>query len=130
MFTFLKANMASLIASFFDYVITIVAVQIFSMNVVIASLVGNVLGGIINFMLGRHWVFSAKQANGFRQAEKYFLVWMGNLLLNTCGMYLFTKFGLYYLVTKIGTSLAVAIGYNYPLQKRYVFKNRLKYEVG
>jgi putative flippase GtrA len=130
MFTFLKANMASFIASFFDYVITIVAVQVFSTNVVIASLIGNVFGGIINFMLGRHWVFSAKQANGFKQAEKYFLVWMGNLLLNTCGMYLFTKFGLYYLVTKIGTSLAVAIGYNYPLQKRYVFKNRLKYEVG
>jgi putative flippase GtrA len=129
MFTFLKANMASLIASFFDYVITIVAVQVFSMNVVIASLAGNVLGGIINFMLGRHWVFSAREANGFRQAKKYFLVWMGNLLLNTCGMYLFTKFGLYYLVTKVVTSLAVALGYNYPLQKRYVFKNRLKYEV-
>ncbi|MEO5651108.1 MAG: GtrA family protein [Ginsengibacter sp.] len=130
MFTFLKANMASLIASFCDYVITIIAVQAFSMNVVLASLAGNVFGGIINFMLGRHWVFSARSANGFSQAKKYFLVWIGNLLLNASGMYLFTKIGLYYIVTKIVTSLAVAVGYNYPLQKWYVFKNRLEYEAG
>lgn len=121
--------MASLIASFFDYLITIIAVQIFSMNVVLASFAGNIFGGILNFMLGRNWVFSAKQANGFGQAGKYFLVWIGNLLLNTCGMYLFTKIGLYYIVTKTVTSLAVGVGYNYPLQKRYVFKNRLEYEV-
>ena len=123
MFTFLKANMASLIASFCDYVITIIAVQAFSMNVVLASLAGNVFGG-------RHWVFSARSANGFSQAKKYFLVWIGNLLLNASGMYLFTKIGLYYIVTKIVTSLAVAVGYNYPLQKWYVFKNRLEYEAG
>lgn len=129
MIVFLKANLASVIASFFDYVLTILAVQIFGMNVVLASFAGNVFGGIVNFMLGRNWVFSARDSSGWKQASKYFIVWMGNLLLNSGGMYLFTKTSLYYVTAKIITSTTVAVGYNYPLQKRYVFKKkRLEYE--
>ena len=130
MIEFLKANLASLIASFFDYVLTILAVQIFGMNVVLASFAGNVFGGIVNFMLGRNWVFTAKESSKWRQASRYFIVWLGNLLLNSCGMYLFEKIVLYYVVAKTITSLAVSFAYNYPMQKRYVFKKRLKYEVG
>lgn len=129
MIVFLKANLASLIASFFDYLVTILAVQIFGMNVVLASFTGNIFGGVLNFMLGRVWVFSARGSNGYAQAGRYLLVWGGNLLLNSCGMYLFEKTGLYYVIAKTITSLAVAFGYNYPLQKRYVFKKRLKYGV-
>jgi putative flippase GtrA len=130
MIVFLKANLASLIASFLDYLITILAVQIFGMNVVLSSFLGNVFGGILNFMLGRNWVFKAKDSGRMNQAEKYLVVWGGNLLLNSCGMYLFEKIGLYYVVAKTITSLAVSFAYNYPMQKRYVFKKRLKYEVG
>lgn len=130
MIVFFKANLASLIASFFDYLITILAVQFFGMNVVLASFIGNVSGGALNFTLGRVWVFTARGSSGYVQARRYFLVWVGNLLLNSCGMYLFEKTGLYYVIAKIITSLAVAFGYNYPLQKRYVFKKRLKYGVG
>lgn len=130
MIVFLKANLASLSASFFDYLVTILAVQVFGMNVVLASFVGNVFGGVLNFLLGRNWVFTARSSNGYTQAVKYLLVWVGNLLLNSCGMYLFEKAGLYYIVSKTITSLTVSFGYNYPLQKRYVFKKGLKYEVG
>ncbi|MBN9351187.1 MAG: GtrA family protein [Chitinophagaceae bacterium] len=130
MITFLKANLASLISSFFDYLVTILAVQLFGMNVVLANFVGNVSGGILNFTLGRKWVFGAMSSSRFVQAKKYFLVWVGNLLLNALGMYLLTEIGLYYVVSKIITSLAVAVCYNYPLQKRYVFKNSMEYEVG
>lgn len=129
MIEFLKANIASLIASFFDYILTIMAVQIFGMNVVLASFAGNVFGGIVNFMLGRNWVFSAQQSGRWKQASRYFIVWIGNLLLNSSGMYLFTKTSLYYITAKIITSIAVAVGYNYPLQKRYVFKKkRIEYD--
>lgn len=122
MLMFLKANAASLISSFFDYLITIIAVQFFEMNVVMASVSGNIFGGIINFSLGRRWVFSAKGSSRKGQAEKYILVWLGNILLNTCGMYLLTKTVLNYLVIKTGVSILVAVFYNYPLQKKFVFR--------
>ncbi|RYY22962.1 MAG: GtrA family protein [Chitinophagaceae bacterium] len=127
MTVFLKANVASLIASLSDYCITIVLVQLFHADVVWAGVAGTICGGVINFLIGRHWVFRAgKQAAG-KQARRYFWVWAGNLLLNAAGMYLLTKqAGVHYILAKVVTSLLVAFGWNYPLQKKYVFLNNTK----
>ena len=124
MVTFIKANVASVIASACDYLVTIMGVQVFGMDPVVAGVTGTISGGIINFWIGRQWVFSAVESRAHRQAVRYGIVWTGNLLLNATGMYVFTKpAGLYYMAAKIITSLMVAILYNYPLQKRYVFKS-------
>jgi|SRR6185437_2847035 len=122
MFTFFKANVASLVASAFDYGATIMAVQIFSVNVVIAGIIGTVCGAIIHFIIGRHWVFVAYQSKSSAQLKKYLLIWLGNLVLNATGMYVFTRMGVNYIITKVGTSILVGWAYNYPLQKGYVFK--------
>lgn len=122
MFTFFKANISSLIASVSDYLITIIAVQLFCTNPVIGGIIGTTSGGVINFLIGRHWVFVSKSANGYIQGLKYLMVWCGNLILNATGMYLFTKLGPNYIVAKVVTSLMVSLAYNYPLQKHYVFK--------
>lgn len=122
--------MASLVASFFDYLITILAVQIFGLNVVLANFIGNFFGGVLHFSLGRRWVFDAADSSRFVQVRKYILVWTGNLALNALGMYLLTQIGLYYVITKVITSITVSVGYNYPLQRWYVFKKRIEYDLG
>jgi putative flippase GtrA len=123
MVTFLKANISSSIASFFDYLITIFLVSFFRVDVVIASTTGTVCGGILNFLIGRNWVFEAKQRKVQQQAGRYLLVWVGNLVLNTSGMYLLTRIlKIYYVVSKLVVSLLVGFCYNYTLQKKYVFK--------
>ena len=124
MITFLKANVASVVASACDYLMTILAVQWLGMDAVVGGVTGTVTGGVVNFCINRHWVFSASESKAHRQAVRYSLVWIGNLLLNATGMWLLTKkAGLFYLDAKIISSVLVAIGYNYPLQKRYVFKS-------
>lgn len=121
---FLKANVASLIASLSDYLITIMLVQLFHADVVWAGVTGTVCGGVINFLIGRHWVFRAGNQRPGKQARRYFVVWLGNLILNATGMYLLTKqAGVHYILAKLVTSLLVAVGWNYPLQKKYVFLN-------
>jgi len=123
MLTFLKANVSSLVASFCDYLITIFLVRFFQINVVAASAVGTICGGVINFLIGRYWAFSSKQDNATNQAGRYFLVWLGNLGLNTGGLYLLTLFTpIHYVPAKLIVSTVVAVGYNYPLQKLFVFK--------
>ncbi|WP_018613294.1 GtrA family protein [Segetibacter koreensis] len=123
MITFLKANISSSIASFFDYLVTIFLVNFFRIDVVIASTTGTLCGGIINFLIGRNWVFESKNRKTHHQAIRYGIVWGGNLLLNTGGMYLMTKiFKVHYVVAKLFVSLIVGFGYNYTMQKRYVFK--------
>jgi putative flippase GtrA len=124
MITFLKANLASLAASLSDFLMTVLLVQWCHANVVMAAAAGTVTGGIINFLIGRHWVFQAGDERALRQLWKYALVWGGNLLLNTGGVYVLTaQAGWHYTVSKVVTSLLVAFLYNYPLQKNFVFSN-------
>jgi putative flippase GtrA len=124
MLTFLKANISSSIASFFDYLVTIFLVDLFRVDVVIASTTGTVCGGILNFLVGRTWVFESRKRKVHQQALRYGIVWVGNLILNIGGMYLLTKkLQVHYVVAKLFVSLLVGFCYNYTLQKRYVFKN-------
>lgn len=124
MITFLKANMASLVASGCDFLMTVLLVQWCKADVVAAAVAGTVTGGVLNFLMGRHWVFQADEERTIRQLFKYALVWTGNLLLNTGGVYLLASIaGLHYAASKVITALMVAFLYNYPLQKKFVFSN-------
>lgn len=124
MITFLKANMSSLLASGCDFLVTVVLVQWAGCSIVVAAASGTVTGGVINFCVNRRWVFGAGEERAVRQGFKYALVWAGNLLLNTGGVYVLATYaGLHYALAKIVTSLLVAFLYNYPMQKNFVFSN-------
>ena len=121
---FIKANIASLIASFCDFSITIIIKELFGADPFFASVAGTISGGIINFIIGRYWVFKVQHLNIHRQSRRYFIIWAGNLLLNSLGVYVLLYYaGLNYILAKLIISVAVAVGYNYPMQKKYVFKN-------
>jgi putative flippase GtrA len=123
MFTFLKAQASSLISSAVDFLITVILKELFGVWYLAASITGTICGGITNFLLGRIWVFSSEDKAVGPQAFKYSVVWVGNLLLNAGGVYLFTGiFGIKYWISKVTVSLIVGIGYNYVLQKFFVFK--------
>lgn len=123
MFTFLKAQASSLISTTVDFLVTFVLKILLGSWFFYASVTGNICGGIVNFFLGRNWVFSSKEKGMGGQVLKYLVVWLGNLILNAAGVYLFTeilKFENW--ISKIMVSLIVGIGYNYVLQKFFVFK--------
>jgi putative flippase GtrA len=121
--TFFKANTASLTASFCDYLVTIIFKQFLQLDEVVASILGTIVGGVINFLIGRHWVFRSTNSPFIDQGKKYLLTWTGNLVLNALGVYLLTKQGgVHYIIAKVATSITVAVAYNYPIQKKYVFK--------
>lgn len=122
--TFIKANAASVIASFCDYLFTIILKELLNADTVVASICGTTAGGIINFFICRHWVFNAHNSSIHFQGKRYLAAWAGNLLLNSLGVYVLIKYaGLNYIIAKVITSVTVAVAYNYPLQKKYVFKN-------
>ncbi|MCY7420993.1 MAG: GtrA family protein [Chitinophagaceae bacterium] len=123
MATFIKANVASLSASAFDYMVTIALVTFFHVDPFKASITGTVCGGILNFFMGRIWVFQSRDTLLLHQALKYLLVWVGNLFLNAGGMFVLLKvLHLHYLPSKIAVSLIVGFGYNYFMQKKFVFR--------
>jgi len=123
MYTFAKAQIASFIASMVDYLITILCVELFGFWYVVASSTGTIMGGMTNFSLGRRWVFRGGERERRIQLLRYFMVWMGYLILVTSGVYFLTHLGGFnYIVSKITVTLFLAIAYNYPLQKKFVFR--------
>jgi putative flippase GtrA len=123
MITFAKAQLASLIASIVDYWCTIIAVELFGVWYVWASAIGTMIGGITNFSLGRNWVFRNKEKARQVQLFRYTMVWTGYLILTTFGVFLLTHYAhVNYIISKATVSLLMAISYNYPLQKKFVFR--------
>ena len=123
MHTFAKAQIASFVASLIDYFITIFCVELLGFWYVAGSSTGTIMGGITNFSLGRHWVFRSGERERRIQLFRYFIVWLGYLKLATLGVYLLTHVGGFnYIISKITVTLFLAVAYNYPLQKRFVFR--------
>lgn len=118
-----KAQAASLAGTAVDFLVTIGCVEGLRVWYLAATMLGNTAGGITNFYLGRHVVFQAAQHNAQMQGVRYFLVWLGSMLLNASGVYLFTQvLHANYVYSKIAVSLLVGIGFNYFLQRDFVFK--------
>lgn len=123
MINFAKAQASSFLASMVDYAVTALTVEALGFWYVVGSSLGTIIGGITNFSLGRRWVFKGGERERHIQLFRYFLVWSGYLFLATAGVYLLTHFGSFnYFVSKISVSLFLAVAYNYPLQKRFVFR--------
>lgn len=123
MITFIKAQAASLMATIVDFSIYIILVEGFHAWYLAASIAGTISGGVANFMLGRKWVFRSTDRKIPVQAIKYMLVWGGNLLLVSGGVYALKQFGgVNYIAAKVVVSIVVGFSYNYLLQKRFVFK--------
>ena len=123
MATFIKAQAASLTATIVDFTVTILLKEVFHCWYLLASILGTISGGVVNFTMNRSWVFHANDQKIQYQAIKYILVWVGNLVLVSGGVFLLTNYGnISYVVSKISVSLVVGFFYNYILQKRFVFK--------
>jgi len=125
MVTFIKAQASSLISTAVDFSVTFVLKYLLGTWFFSASVIGNICGGITNFLLGRNWVFSSKEKGAGGQAIKYVIVWLGNLVLNAGGVYLFTEIiKIEEWISKVMISVIVSIGYNYVLQKFFVFRKQ------
>lgn len=123
MATFIKAQTASLTATLVDFGMTVLLKEGFHCWYLLASILGTAMGGIVNFMMNRSWVFHAHNKKIHFQAVKYIMVWGGNLVLVSGGVFVLTNYGgMSYLVAKIAVSVIVGVFYNYVLQKRFVFK--------
>ena len=121
--TFFKAQASSLTASSVDYAVTTMLKEWIGFGYLLASILGTISGGVVNFWMNRRWAFDAREKKMYFQIVKYVLVWVGNLGLVTLGVFLLTHYGgINYLVSKICVSLFVGFFYNYTLQKRFVFK--------
>jgi putative flippase GtrA len=124
MFTYLKAQGSSIIASAIDFGVTVITVNLFGWWYLAASITGTVSGGMVNFYVNRKWVFESQSTAIKWQILKYILVWAGNLAIVTAGVFILTHFfNLNYMLAKVFSSVLTGISYNYIMQKQFIFSN-------
>lgn len=127
---FCKAQISSLMATLVDFVMTAFLFQIIGVFYVWSTLLGSVTGGIVNCIINYKWTFSGNKQSKTSVAIKYFIVWIGSILLNTWGTAIGarmlsskTDIGLNsVLLSKIIVAILVAIFWNFLLQKYFVYK--------
>jgi putative flippase GtrA len=125
MFTFLKAQTSSIIATAVDFLITILLVQVFGCWYLLGTIFGTVSGAITHFLISRNWVFEAGDERVRQQVLKYLLVWLVYLILSTALIYLLTerlKFN--YIVSKVLVASTLSVSYNFLFHKHFVFRVR------
>jgi putative flippase GtrA len=125
--TFIKSQFSSIISTTADFSATWILTSFTGYWYVFSSFTGSIVGGIMNFIINRHWVF--KTANNHRIIEiyRYMIVWTGNILLNALCVYLFTDIlRIYYLFSKVIASIFIGVFFNYYFQNTYVFNDKMQ----
>ena len=121
--TFLKAQCSAVISTLADFLVTIFFTQVVGLWYLLSSCMGTIIGGYVNFSLGRNWAFQINNSEKLSQAIRYVVVWSGSLLLNTFMLYLFTDIlRFHYIVSKSIVSVLVGVFFNFYFQKTFVFK--------
>lgn len=134
----LKAFCTAQIASFVDFVTTVLLTSVFGVYYVVSTTIGAVTGGVINCVMNYKWVFPMSDSRKCFIALKFFMVWSGSILFNTWGTYILTEWtknqnwvivllGEYhdqiYIVCKVLVAVLVAVCWNYLMQRNFVYRN-------
>lgn len=133
----LKYFASAQFATAVDFIVTVLLSSVCGMYYVLASAIGAVTGGCLNFITNYLWVFPGSSGRRLHIVLRYAIVWVVSLLLNTYGVYLLTEFlvanplianlfGNYanhlYIISKMIVAVLVCLCFNYPLQRYFVFR--------
>jgi putative flippase GtrA len=120
-----RSQIASLTATVVDFSCLVFLVEVAHIWYVVATVIAGFLGAFVNFMLGRHWSFTADDEAFHGQAIRYAAVCAASLVLNSLGVYLLTEYlKMHYAMSKVVTAILVGVLFNFPLHRRFVFSRR------
>lgn len=120
---FFRYNVIAVLATIIDFLVFVILTQIFDIWYVTSTFIGAISGGITAFFLNRNWAFMSKEGRVSNQAIRYLIVWGGSILLNTYGLYLIVENTTTdEIISKIIVSVIVSIGFNFIMNRFYVYK--------
>lgn len=120
--TFFKVQAASITGSGVDYLVTIVLASGFHCWYLVSSVAGNIAGATVLFVLCRKWIFRRDKGSIHLQIARFILVFTGNIILASIGIYVLTHFlKFHYVISKTFMSVLLGVSYNYIMQKKFVF---------
>jgi putative flippase GtrA len=119
-----KHQVGAFAATALDFGVMVTLVEVGLLSPVRATAVGAATGAIVNFLLGRRWIFEATDAGVLGQAVRYTLVAVGSLVLNSFGEHVAIEAGLPYAAGRVLVAAIVGVSWNFPLHRYFVFPRR------
>jgi len=124
--TFLKSQVSAFFGGITDYFVMLYCVEVLGIHYMTAICIGGFIGAIVNYSISRYWAFDAREEKLQTQVFKYALVSLGSIILKSGGTFLLTETThIDYRITRLLVDGVVALGFNYTLQKLWVFKKPL-----
>lgn len=125
-FTFAKAQLSAFLGGVLDYIVMIGCTELLHIHYTVSIIISGTIGAVLNFSLNRYWTFKDKKADQSpvsSQLIRFCLVVSGSVLLKAFGTYLLTSgLKIDYKISRLIIDLMVSLGYNFILQKYWVFK--------
>lgn len=132
----LKAMATSQVSAWADFCTSFVTFAWIGFSGGDAAAAGAIAGGIVNCTLNYRWTFRGSQCPVTNVIIKYFMVWVGSLLLNSYGTEFLTELfldsstltlwgisrNLRFTVARLTVSLVVSIFWNLLLQRTFVYR--------
>ncbi len=121
---FLKAQLSAFVGGLTDFGIYTFCFKVLSLSAPLSNVASGSLGAVVNFIINRYWSFDSKQESLGNQLWKFVIVVIGSILLKSSGIYLLVDiWDVHFILAKISVELIVSLGFNFVLQKYWVFKN-------
>lgn len=123
-----KAQISAFVGGMIDYFVMLFFVECLALHYVIGIFSGGIIGAIVNFSINRYWSFNrGRQKSLKRQLGKFCFVVIGSIILKSSGTTLLTEgLSIDYRISRIITDVIVSFGFNYSLQRFWVFGQQMK----
>ncbi len=119
---FFRSVLTSLFTTALDFATLTGLVEGFGVDYVLATWLGTVVGSLSNFTINRVWAFDARDRPHAGQFLRFVVAQAAASLWHTLGVWSLTHFlGIPYLGSKVITSAVVYLGWNYPMNRWFVF---------
>jgi putative flippase GtrA len=120
--SFVRSQISSVVATASDFAVLITLTEVVHLWYLFSVFFGAVTGGTVAFFLGRNWAFTSKNGHIWRQALRYLLIWVSNIVLTVSGVYCLVHFlEVKYVWAKVIVATVVGILFSFPMQRYFVY---------
>lgn len=120
---FLRVQLSAFVGGLSDFAIYAFCYKVLLISAPLSNVISGSLGAVVNFTVNRYWAFNNTKVSLASQLWKFVLVVLGSIGLKTLGICLFVDvWQFHYLLSKAIVEVAVSLGFNFIMQKYWVFK--------
>ncbi len=132
----LRSMITSQVSTYVDYVVSFLLYAFAGLSAGLSAGIGGACGGITNCAVNYKFTFRMRQCSYWAIGIKFFMVWVGSMLLNAMGTQLITNLltsshyleeigvgnDMCFTIARLSTGLIVSIFWNFMLQRYFVFR--------